>query len=220
MNKLYLISGLGADSRAFEKIEQFKGYQNVFLDWIPNLPNESFKGYVLRLIKGYDIKENDVILGLSFGGLAAIEVAKLTPIKKVILLSSFKDIKGLKPHLQFLLNLRLYNLIPNYKLKLFDKLAVKGFGNVSKEAKEGLMEMMRDTSPELIKWSLKQIRKSKYIDKQSFKLINVLGTKDELVQKWKLSKNNFFINNGGHLMVYENAEKINEVLKTILLKTL
>lgn len=215
MNKLYLISGLGADSRAFEKIQQFKGYQNVFLDWIPNLPNESFKDYVLRLIKGYDIKENDVILGLSFGGLAAIEIAKQTPVKKVILLSSFKDKKGLKPHLQFLLNLRLYNLIPNFKLKLFDKLAVKGFGNVSNEAKEGLIEMMRDTSPELIKWSLKQIRKSKYIDTPSIKLINILGTKDELVQQWKLADNNYFVTNGGHLMVYENADEVNEVLNTI-----
>ena len=30
MPKLFFISGLGADSRAFEKIQKFEGYENVF----------------------------------------------------------------------------------------------------------------------------------------------------------------------------------------------
>lgn len=220
MPKLYLISGLGADRRAFEKIQEIDGYQNVFLDWIPPLTKETFSNYIARLIKGYDVSDDDVVLGLSFGGLAAIEIAKQTPIKKVILLSSFKDKKGLKSHLQFLLNLRLYNLIPNFKLKFFDKQAVKGFGNVSAEAKEGLMEMMRDTDPKLIKWSLKQIRKSNYQNNDNIELVNILGTKDEMVQYWKLPNNNFYIKNAGHLMVYENAEDVNKILSTILSKTL
>lgn len=219
MSKIYFISGLGADKRAFEKTQEINGYQYVFIDWIPNLPNESFKSYVSRLIKDYDIKENDVVLGLSFGGLAAIEIAKQTPIEKAILLSSFKDKQGLKTHLQFLLSLRLYNLIPNFKLKFFDRQAVKGFGNVSNEVKEGLMEMMKDTDPKLIKWSLKQIRKSNYINTSSFKLINILGTKDELVRKWELKEDNYFIKNAGHLMVYENADEVNKILFTILSKT-
>ena len=159
-----------------------------------------------------------MVLGLSFGGLAAIEIAKQTPIEKAILLSSFKDKKELKPHLQFLLSLRLYNLIPNFKLKFFDKQAVKGFGNVSNEAKEGLLEMMKDTDPKLIKWSLKQIRKSNYIQTSSFKLVNLLGTKDELIRKWELKENNYFIKNAGHLMVYENADEVNKILFTILSK--
>ncbi len=216
MPKIYFISGLGADSRAFTKIQEFDNYQNVFLEWIPNLPNETFSNYIARLIKGHDINDDDIVLGLSFGGLAAIEIARQASAEKVILLSSFQDKNGLKAHLKFLLDLRLYNLIPNFKLKFIDKQAVKGFGNVSAEAKEGLMEMMRDTDPKLIKWSLKQIRKSKFIDNLKLELINILGTKDELVQKWELPNNNFFIKNGGHLMVYDNADEINDILKKIL----
>lgn len=216
MPKLFFISGLGADSRAFEKIQKFEGYENVFLDWIPNLPEETFSNYITRLLANHKADENDVLIGLSFGGLAAIEIAKQTSIKKVILLSSFKDKNGLKPHLQFLLNLRLYHIIPNFKLKFFDKQAVKGFGNVSAEAKEGLMEMMRDTNPKLVKWSLQQIRKSNYSKNNNIKLFNVLGLNDELVQKWELPSSNFYINNGGHLMVYENAKEVNSILKKIL----
>lgn len=220
MNKLYFISGLGADSRAFTKIQEFEGYENIFLDWIPNFPNETFSNYIARLIKGHEINANDIILGLSFGGLAAIEIAKQTPVQTVILLSSFRDKNGLKPHLKFLLSLRLYNLIPNFKFDFFDKQAAKGFGNISAEAKEGLLEMMRDTDPKLIKWSLKQIRKNKFKTIPNTEIFNILGTKDELVQNWKLPNNNFYIKNGGHLMVYENATEISEILRTILLKTL
>ena len=90
-----------------------------FLDWIPNLPEETFSNYITRLLANHKAGENDVVIGLSFGGLAAIEIAKQTPIKKVILLSSFKDKSGLKPHLQFLLSLRLYHIIPNFKFKVF-----------------------------------------------------------------------------------------------------
>ncbi|MDF1673119.1 MAG: alpha/beta hydrolase [Vicingaceae bacterium] len=216
MNKLYFISGLGADSRAFTKIQEFDNYQNVFIEWIPNLPNEAFSNYIARLIKGYDIKANDIIIGLSFGGLAAIEIARQTSAEKVILLSSFQDKNGLKPHLKFLLDLRLYNLIPNFKLKFFDKQAVKGFGDVSEEAKQGLIEMMRDTNPKFIKWSLKQIRKSKFKMIPNTEIFNIIGTKDELVQNWELTSNNFHINNGSHLMVYDNADEINTTLKKIL----
>lgn len=216
MPKIYFISGLGADSRAFTKIQEFEGYQNVFLEWIPPLAKETFSNYITRLIQGHDINDDDIILGLSFGGLAAIEIAKQTPAEKVILLSSFQDKNGLKPHLKFLLSLRLYHLIPNFKLKFFDKQAVKGFGNISVEAKEGLTEMMRDTDPKLIKWSLKQIRKSNFKAIPNTEIFNVLGTKDELVQKWELPNNNFYIKNGGHLMVYENADEINYILKKIL----
>ena len=76
--------------------------------------------------------------------------------------------------------------------------------------------MMRDTNPKLIKWSLQQIRKSNYSKKNNIKLFNVLGLNDELVQKWELPSSNFYINNGGHLMVYENAKEVNSILKEIL----
>lgn len=216
MPNIFFISGLAADSRAFTNIKEFEGYQKVYLEWIPNLPNETFGNYISRLIENHTFSKEDVAIGLSFGGLAAIEIAKQTPINKVILISSFKDKKALKPHLQFLLGLRLYNLMPNKKLKQFDKHFVKVFGDVSAEAKQGLIDMMNDTKQSFIKWALKQIRLSNYIDNTNVELYNILGTKDQLLKPWSLPSNNFTIEKGGHLMVYENAEEINSILKKLL----
>ena len=101
-------------------------------------------------------------------------------------------------------------------MNFFDKQAVKGFGNVSDEAKAGLLEMMQDTDQRFIKWALKQIRKSNYVDNATIELVNVLGTNDQLIKIWKSKHANFYIENGGHLMVYENADEVNKKLRLII----
>lgn len=216
MPKLYFISGLGADGRAFSLITHFEGYESIFLEWIPNRKNESLKNYSTRLIENRTITEQDVIVGLSFGGLVAQEIAKITPVKTIVFISSFRDKRDLKPYLQFLLNLRLYCILPNFKISWFDKFALQFFSIKSKEGKEGLLDMMRKTEPKLIKWSLMQIRKFVFDENHSWNLHNIIGNKDKLLKNWQPKKNNHLINKGGHLMVYENATEINEILRNIL----
>lgn len=215
MPNLYFISGLGADSRAFSLINSFNGYQNIFLEWIPQ-KDEDIKSYANRLIKNISFSDKDVIIGLSFGGLIAQEIAKQTPVKHIILLSSFRDIKDLKWFNQVLLNIRAYKLIPNKKIKFLDKFALKFFSIKSNEGKEGLLDMMNKTDPKFTKWALNEIQKSEFNKTDKPNLYNVIGTKDKLVKTWRQNKNNFFVQDGGHLMVYENAEEINYHLESIL----
>ncbi|MCB0401333.1 MAG: alpha/beta hydrolase [Flavobacteriales bacterium] len=216
MPAIYFISGLGADSRAFTLIREFEGYRNVFLEWIAPQKNEPLAAYANRMFADYELTEQDVLVGLSFGGLVALEISKTNPIKKVILLSSFRDKKDLKGSMQFLLNLRLYNLLPNFKMRWFDKIAVGFFGVKTREARDGLLDMFQHTDPKLVKWSLRQIRLSHYSDLCGVKLFNILGTKDQLVAYWKLPDHNFFIEGAGHLMVYEQADEVNQHLAKIL----
>jgi pimeloyl-ACP methyl ester carboxylesterase len=216
MPKLYFISGLGADCRAFGLIDSFEGYESIFLEWISNHKNESLKSYASRLIERHSITENDIIVGLSFGGLVAQEIIKLTSCKTIILISSFRDKHDLKPQLQFLLNLHLYHLLPNYKISWFDKFVVHFFSIKSKEGKEGFLDMMRKTDPKLTKWSMMQIRKFVFDKNHQWALHNIIGDKDKLLKTWGQEKNNYLINKGGHLMVYENAKEINKTLKEIL----
>ena len=75
--KVYFISGLAADSRVFKHIQLPSGYQAHYLDWITPLPNESLKGYALRLSEAIDLKEPFVIAGLSMGGMIATEIANI-----------------------------------------------------------------------------------------------------------------------------------------------
>ncbi|HEY0434517.1 MAG TPA: hypothetical protein VGC95_11625, partial [Chitinophagaceae bacterium] len=74
--KAYFISGLGADRRAFYRIQMPSSIQIVHLDWIDPLPKESLNDYALRFSKLIDRHEEFILVGLSFGGMLAVELGK------------------------------------------------------------------------------------------------------------------------------------------------
>ena len=62
--------------------------------------------------------------------------------------------------------------------------------------------------------------KKKKCEKQNNKitdtrLVNILGSYDRMIDSWE-NNNTFVIRGGGHFMVYERAEEINEIINTIL----
>ena len=88
-NKIYFVSGLGADQRVFQKLK-LSGYQAIHIQWVEPESQESIAEYTQRLIS--QIKsEKPIIIGLSFGGIIAVEIAKQIKTEKVILISSTKN---------------------------------------------------------------------------------------------------------------------------------
>lgn len=89
MNTVYCISGLGADERIFTKLE-VPGIEFICLQWIRPAKKESIGDYAARMlsqIRG----DHPVILGGAFGGMMAIEMARICAGAKVILVSSVKS---------------------------------------------------------------------------------------------------------------------------------
>ena len=90
---IYLIPGLATDRRIFKNLEsELKDFKLVFLEHLPvkNL-EESLSQYALRVIqhqKYFDV--DSVLIGMSLGGLIAIEMAKILDFKKVFLISTIK----------------------------------------------------------------------------------------------------------------------------------
>ena len=72
--KLYAISGLGADQRVYQYLNI--DYELIHLDWIRPIKNEGITDYTMRLSQGINTSEPFGIIGLSFGGLVAIEMSK------------------------------------------------------------------------------------------------------------------------------------------------
>jgi len=219
MKKIFFISGLGADKRAFNRIEEFNGYEKIFIDWEPNQKSESLQVYSQRLFSGTNISDEDILIGLSFGGLIAQEIAYLLSIKKVLLISSFRDANDLKPLLKKLLNLRFHYLIPNFRISFFSVIIRNWFNVNSSEGKNILNQMVDSTNPILMKWSMEKIRESTFIENKSTTIYNIIGNKDKMLRLWE-NKNTSIIDGGGHFMVYENANEVNRILKKIIERSL
>src|SRR5919198_557839 len=86
--EVFFLSGLGADKTVFQFLD-LSYCQPVFIDWLPPEKNEPLQEYALRL-KDKFIPDDAMIVGLSFGGMLATEIAKQYPSVKPTLISSAK----------------------------------------------------------------------------------------------------------------------------------
>lgn len=86
--KMYALSGLGANELVFKKLVFPKDIQFFFLPWILPTENESIEMYARRIAEKIDDTEDFCLLGHSFGGIIAQEIARWKSPKKLILIST------------------------------------------------------------------------------------------------------------------------------------
>ena len=212
MNHIYLFSGLGADERVFQKLD-FSSLQITFIEWIEPLKNESIENYVKRIIP--QIKHpNPILIGLSFGGMIAVEVAKQIPTKKVILIASAKNKKEIPFYFRWLGWIRIDSIIPISLLKKSNFLSNWFFGIESVTDKLLLKQILLDTNPIFLKWAIAKIIRWK--NEVAIKnLIHVHGTADRLLPIYFVQYDQKIIG-GGHFMTLNKSEEINRILAICL----
>lgn len=215
MKHAYFISGLGAQCRIFDKIILPDEYERHYLEFIPPHEDDDMRSYALRL--GKEIKEDSIIIGLSLGGMMAIEIAKERKDIRVILLSSIPVKKEFPKHLQFLLNLRLHRLMNETILKkVFPFFSKKFISNsFDKSTQELLIDMLKQNDVRLYKWFIEAI---KNWNNEVFpsRVIRIHGTSDKVLPLKNNTKIDCVVKGGSHVMLLDKYEEINAYLRTIL----
>ena len=75
---LYFISGLGAEKRIFQNLVLPEVFKIHYIEWVAVSENETMESYCRRLSTQINQQEPFSIVGLSFGGVIAIEMSKVT----------------------------------------------------------------------------------------------------------------------------------------------
>lgn len=212
MKKVYFISGLGADKRAFSFLD-LSFCDPIFIEWIKPLKNESLQGYALRLKE--QIKEpGAIIVGVSFGGMLATEIAKTDFAAKVIIISSNK-IKKEFPKI-FLTGkyLPVYKWLPSAVLKKGTIIRSKFFSPKGEMQKKIFQQILNDTDTKFTKWAIYSILhwQNEVIPDN---VIHIHGTSDNLLP-YRLVKADYTIKNGTHLMNMNHYKEISELLKKLI----
>lgn len=204
--KIFTISGLGADERVFNYLTL--DYEIVPIRWIAPRKKETIIAYSKRLIKEYKIlQENDyAILGVSFGGLIAIEISKIVNPKCTILISSVETRSELSSIIKLLGKSKLLNLIPKAILKPPLFVAQFMFGTNQKILLEAIL---KDTDLTFTKWALKELVNWKN-EIKLHNLIKIGGSKDKLLPP--RGNNTILIEHGAHFMIVDKAEEISNLL--------
>lgn len=209
---IYIISGLGADERVFQRID-FQEYSPVFIQWITPKEKESISAYAQRLREQiHDSKP--ILMGLSFGGMMAIEISKQIETEKIILFSSAKTRFELPFYFRWIGFLKLHKLVPTRILKWPNAFSNWIFGASSGFEKGILKIILTETEPNYLKWSVNTILtwKNEFIPTN---VTHIHGTNDHILPI-RFVKSDIQIKDGGHFMLLNKTEEINLILSNLL----
>ncbi|KAA5536105.1 alpha/beta hydrolase [Taibaiella lutea] len=205
---IYLFSGIGADSSPFSNLD-LPGYNKVYISWIPPLPDETLAHYAGRLKEQITVK-NPYIIGLSFGGMVAVEVSKQIEVEKMVLISSARTKDDLSRFQAFFMRLGLYKIIPGSFLRHTNFLTYTYFGTHTPTDKKALTHLLNGTDIKLFRWALKSIAFWDNVEMPE-RTIEIHGTADKIIA-CRLSHPDYKIKGGGHLMVYNKADTISKII--------
>jgi pimeloyl-ACP methyl ester carboxylesterase len=210
--QLYILSGLGADERVFQRLD-FSGFETTFIKWNNPYEKESLEHYSKRLLDQITTI-NPTIIGLSFGGIIAIEIAKQIKTEKVILISSAKTKFEIPFYFRFIGLLGIHRLFPTSVLKSSNFLTNYFFGAKTEFERQLLKQILNDTDPIFLKWAIEKI--TRWTNQTEINnLFHIHGTLDRILPRIFI-KCDSTIKNGGHLMILNESEQMNIILKAQL----
>lgn len=207
---IYIFSGLGADKRAFKYLRFPKDVNVVHVDWILPLENETIQSYSKRISADIDTSKPFILIGLSFGGMMAIELSKFLKPVKIILISSVAKHIEMPFYFKIIGKLGLNKLIPKgMKTKsnfIFNWL----FSIQNEKEKQMLDEILEASQPDFTHWALNEILNWK-MEGLTENVIRIHGDKDRIFPVVNFNPD-YLILDGGHLMVVNKAAEISDII--------
>lgn len=211
---IYLFSGLGADSRVFEYL-QLDNYPTKVIEWRQPLPTETLGMYAKRLVdEQIDVSPDNVFIGVSFGGIVAQEVARLTQPAAVILISSVKDTSEVPFYYHWFGKLQFDRLVPAGLLTWPTFFTYYCFGVSMQNHKQLLKNILQHTDKVFLKWAIRQILRWQPLQKIE-NLMHIHGDNDHILP-YRTTRNALLIKNGGHLMIVTHGKEISEIINRYL----
>ena len=211
MKKVYFLSGLGADKRAFSVLD-LSFCEPVFIDWIKPLPGESLVHYATRLRQEI-LEEHPSIVGVSFGGLLACEMAKTDPLMKVIIIASNKSANEFPYYLRLGKYFPVYRWLPEKLIKSGKSLSWV-LGVKDKAQRKLLSDIVADIDPSFLKWSIHAILHWQEKNAPG-NVTHIHGTADKLLP-FRYVKADYKIQGGTHLISINKPKEISSLLQKLV----
>lgn len=210
---IYFISGLGADERVFRDLK-FEGYRPVHIRWLEPERGESISNYAHRLTKQIQ-SDQPILVGLSFGGLIAVEMAKQMNVEQVILLSSAKTTAEIPFYYKIFRWFPLHRVFP-FKTLLWALywFADWVFSAETLEEQKLLKAILLDTDPHFLKWALHRVvvwQNHTVPDS----LHHIHGLRDRIFPMRCINPD-IAIEQAGHLMVLNRASRVSDLITQII----
>ncbi len=201
--KLYAISGLGADKRVFKNLRLEA--ELVHLDWIAPLKNENLAQYAKRMSENIDSTEEFALMGVSFGGMVAVEISKILKPKITILLSSAEVRQEIPVWFRIASHLHFLKWLPSSAFNIPSFIANWFMGTKNKQL---LRQILDDADKDFYKWSVNALVTWNNTSRIP-NALKISGEKDRLLPP---GKNCIVLKNAHHFMVLDRAEEVSVII--------
>ena len=212
MKKVYFLTGLGADNRSFNFLD-LSFCDPQFIQWVSPMPYETLPSYAEKLFSLIN-DEEAIIVGLSFGGMLATEIAKHHPDTKVIIISSSKTYFEIPNYLRFWRHFPIYKFHSDKIKNGAGSFVLSILGAKGAEQKKLQLEIMKSSDAALTRWAMDAIVnwKNTVVPKN---VTHIHGTADKLLP-YRYVKADHSIEGGEHVMVMDQADEVSRLLKQLI----
>lgn len=214
--KIFFIPGLGFDHRIFSKLD-LAGYLHEYLDWIEPEADEMITDYALRISAPIEAHQGSVvILGHSFGGVMAQEIARLRKVDTIILISSIRSRKEHPPELKMIAPLALHKLFSKSLTRNSFPFWKNIHGYQTKEEQALFLDMVNKNSDHYLQWALKTISEWDGSPLPHTRVVQIHGGRDLTFPFRLIKQADYVVKKGGHFMVYKNAAEVSRMIREAL----
>ena len=210
MKTLHCISGLGADERVFAKL-RLPGIALQFVPWADIDRHDAMACYAQKMAAQIPEGDGQAILGLSFGGMLASEIARMRPAQQVIIISSAKSPGELHPPGKFLQFVIHNGLLPVRLASLGGKKVTGRFGAQTEAEHDLVRSILEDTDPHFARCAFRAMLDWRSAAPPPEHIVHIHGTADQLIVPDKI-KPTHWVEGGQHIMIYNRAEEVSALI--------
>lgn len=211
--RIYLFPGLGADAALFSKTI-LPGCDTTIINMPVPLKNETMHAYALRIATQVDTTAPYTFIGVSLGGMVAVEMAGFLKPEKIILISSAKARKELPLRYKFQEVVPVYTVFSGKFYKRMSNIMRPLVEPESRKDDSLFTAMIERKDPLFMKRAIGMICKWNPEPNRS-DIIHFHGTSDHTLP-YRFTKNAIKIKKGSHMMTYSRAQEVNKQLNLIL----
>lgn len=209
MKKVYCLSGLGADERIFARLN-IKNVKLVHIPWPDYDEHDELPCYAQK-VAAMIPDENPIIMGVSLGGMIAVEIGKIRAVRKLILISSAKTKTEMPPYDGLFGKLVKSKVIPPFLYKWPNPVLVKIFGAETDEDEALIAAILKDSDGRFMKWAMRAI--ALWENKDIVEPIaHIHGRNDKMIFPGNINAD-YWIEDGSHMMIFNRAEIVSRFVE-------
>ncbi|HAA01233.1 MAG TPA: hypothetical protein DEP18_04490, partial [Flavobacteriales bacterium] len=216
IERVYLLHGHGSDPRIFSGLKLDSSRYDTVSIRLP-LPAhlELMPDYVKRIIPMIDTTGLFSFVGVSLGGMVAVELSKHLPVRRVILVSSASCKEELPLRYRSMKHIEVYRCFSGGFYKAMAKPAQLLFEPERRENADLFDAMLQDKDPVFLKRAIHLIVNWDGVCGSDERIVKIHGTKDHTIPA-RTANPDIRLKNSSHMMMLTRSDVLSEIIQKSL----